>query len=115
MVKSNVFKSKKKNKKEVVYNVQVKPNVWGRRHADSKIKTVKKIPNPNPKYPGKAPVAKELLEKHSRGNGVDKSGIKTSIHKKKQERRERNIEFSTEQAARAEILLTEDSGLVCLR
>lgn len=73
---------------------------------------MKRIPNPNPKYPGKPPIPDELLEKHSRGSEINKSGIKTSIHKKKLERKERNIKFSTEQAARTEILLTENSGLV---
>lgn len=110
-VKNKIHNTKKK---ERVYNVKVKPNVWGRRREDSKIKKVKQISNPNPKYPGKAPVPKELLEKYSRGDGINKSGIKTGIYKKKLEHKERNIEFTTEQAARVEILLTEDTGLVVL-
>ncbi|GJQ68937.1 hypothetical protein Trydic_g6123 [Trypoxylus dichotomus] len=101
--KANVIKTKKK---ELVYNVKIKPNVWGRKQEHQ----VKRIPNPNPKYPGKPPIPKELLEKYSRGDGINKSGIKTNIHKKRQENKERNIQFSTEQAARVEILLTEDSG-----
>lgn len=73
---------------------------------------MKKIPNPKPKYPGRAPIPKELLEKHSRGEGIKKTGIKTGVHKRKQLRKEQNFKFADEQAARVEILLTEDSGFV---
>jgi hypothetical protein len=50
------------------------------------------------------------LAHHSRGEGLSGDGIKTNFHQKKLEKREANIEFSIEQAARAEILLPEESG-----
>ncbi|KAK5649226.1 hypothetical protein RI129_000255 [Pyrocoelia pectoralis] len=73
---------------------------------------LKRIPNPNPKFPGRAPIPEELLEKHSRGEGIDKSGIRTRIHKKKQFDRDLSYEFAQKQAARVEILLTEESGIL---
>lgn len=88
--------------------VEVKPTIWGRRHADRKIKIT--VPNPKPKYPGRAPIAKELLDKHSRGEGINKKGVKTGIYKKKFEKKERVLKFAHEQAARTEILLPEQSG-----
>lgn len=74
------------------------------------IKRIKKIPNPSPKYPGRAPINQELLQKHNRGEGIDKSGVRTGIYKRKQELKEKNFQFANEQAARVEILLTEDTG-----
>lgn len=56
------------------------------------------------------PVSKEALERHSRGEGLNKQRIRTGIHKKRLEHKEKNIAFANEQAARTEVLLTEDSG-----
>lgn len=64
----------------------------------------------DPNLKGKASIPKELLFKHSRGEAVNKDRVKTFIHKKKMERKERNIQVANEQAARAEVLLIEDSG-----
>jgi hypothetical protein len=56
------------------------------------------------------PVPEEKLAYHSRGEGLSADGIKTTFHQKKLKKREENIEFSIEQAARAELLLPEESG-----
>lgn len=61
---------------------------------------------------GRPPVPKEKLLKHSRGEGLDGSGVKVNLLKKKLQRREKIIEYSTEQAARLEFLLPEDSGFL---
>ncbi|XP_049762997.1 WD repeat-containing protein 46 [Schistocerca cancellata] len=59
---------------------------------------------------GRTPIPKEKLLRYSRGSGVDKDTIKTKVWKKRISKQERKIEYATEQAARAELLLTEDSG-----
>lgn len=79
---------------------------------DKKISKLKTKPNPNPKYKGRLPIPDALLQKYDKGDGVDKSRIKTKIHKKKIERKEQNIKFASEFAARTEILLTEQPGYV---
>lgn len=79
-------------------------------NAENKAKVVLTVNNRKPKYPGKAPIPEEHLEKHSRGSGVEKSGVKTGVYKKKFEKRERILKYAHEQAATTEILLTEDAG-----
>lgn len=59
-------------------------------------------------------VSKELLKKYNRGPALDKEGIKTKLHQKILDRKERKIQFATEWAARAEVLLTEEAGYVKL-
>ncbi|KAB0799810.1 hypothetical protein PPYR_06042 [Photinus pyralis] len=73
---------------------------------------LKRKPNPNPKFPGRAPIPEELLEKHSRGEGIQKDGIRTKIHKKRQFDKDLSYEFAQKQAARVEILLTEEDGIL---
>lgn len=102
-------RSPTKNSKIIAYNVEVKPSVFGRRHAD-KQKVLKRINNPNPKFKGRLPIPKEVLEKYGKGKGLNRNGVRTSVHKQKLERKEKNIQFSHEQAARAETLLIEDLG-----
>ncbi|KAF5300501.1 hypothetical protein FQA39_LY02300 [Lamprigera yunnana] len=79
----------------------------------NKFKVANKKPKPlNPKYVGRAPIPKKLLEKHSRGTGVLRAGIKTKFHQKKQISKDAKIKSATKLAARTEILLTEDSGVL---
>ncbi|XP_015605827.1 WD repeat-containing protein 46 [Cephus cinctus] len=70
----------------------------------------------NIKYPGKAPVSKEKLEKYGRGEGLNlKKGfsrVKNKIHRQRLRVKERVIENAIEQAARTELLLTEDYGIL---
>ncbi|XP_058822712.1 WD repeat-containing protein 46 [Topomyia yanbarensis] len=56
------------------------------------------------------PVDPEALKRHSRGDGLSLGGIKSKFQKIRQKRKEINIEFAAEQAARAEVLLNEDEG-----
>lgn len=61
-------------------------------------------------YPGKAPIDKERLERHSRGEGLNRKGIKHPLHAAKLKRKEKKLNYAQEEAARAEILLTEEKG-----
>lgn len=103
--------------KTIVYEVKkVKKKPWGRRQTDKQIKNkksnkiVKQKPNPNPKFRGKVKPPPELIEKYSKGEGVNLKGVRTNIHQKKLEKKEKKFKFAVEEAARTEILLTEDSG-----
>jgi hypothetical protein len=51
-------------------------------------------------YPGKAPVKPELLEKHSRGDGVQTDRVRTKYGQKMAKRREEKMEAVQETAAR---------------
>ncbi|KAE8743621.1 hypothetical protein FOCC_FOCC010765 [Frankliniella occidentalis] len=62
----------------------------------------------NDKFPGRPSVPKEKLLKHSRGEGLDGTGVKVNLLKKKLQKREKIIEYSTEQAARLEFLEADD-------
>lgn len=64
------------------------------------------------RYPGRAPVDKERIEYHSRGESIREENVKTSIWKKKLKKQERKFQFANDLAARTEFLLTEDSGSV---
>lgn len=72
-------------------------------------KTHKKL-NKSQNYPGKAPLDAKKLENHSRGEGLTGQGVRHPLYKEKLKRREQKINYAQEQAARAEILLTEDQG-----
>lgn len=62
---------------------------------------------------GKVPVDKEKMKKYERGSGVDlKKGIKNKIHRQRLRQKEKAIETMAEQAARTEMLLTEDHGFL---
>ncbi|KAG5879730.1 hypothetical protein JTB14_033332 [Gonioctena quinquepunctata] len=94
-----------------ISNIKKKP--WGRRLEDRKDRSKIKLPqksNPNPTFKGKVKPSKELIEKYSKGEGVNLRSIRTTFHKKKWEKKEKKIQFAIEQAAKAEILLTEDTG-----
>ncbi|EAT32511.1 AAEL015455-PA [Aedes aegypti] len=56
------------------------------------------------------PVDPAALARYSRGQGVAVEGVKSKFQKIHQKRKDINIEFATEQAARAEILLNEEEG-----
>ncbi|XP_056648918.1 WD repeat-containing protein 46 [Diorhabda sublineata] len=102
------------NEKIKIYNVtNIKKTPWGRRFADRKIEKAKKVlqkSNPNPKFKGKVRPSKELIKKYSKGAKVNVEGVRTSIHKSKILTKEKKIQFAIEQAAKTEVLLTEDTG-----
>ncbi|EDS30716.1 WD repeat protein 46 [Culex quinquefasciatus] len=58
------------------------------------------------------PVDPEALRRHSRGDGVRLDGVKSRFQKIRQKRKDINIEFAEEQAARAEVLLNEEEGFL---
>jgi U3 small nucleolar RNA-associated protein 7 len=56
-------------------------------------------------------VDEEKMEKYKRGTGVNlKAGIKNKIHRQRLRQKEKVIETMAEQAARTEMLLTENYG-----
>lgn len=50
------------------------------------------------------------MEQYSRGEGQDGKGVRHPLHAAKLKRKEKKFNYAQEQAARAEILLTEDQG-----
>ncbi|XP_045785095.1 WD repeat-containing protein 46 isoform X2 [Maniola jurtina] len=72
-----------------------------------KIETEKKAEQ----YPGKAPINPEKLEQHTRGEGIGK-GVRHPLYALKLKKRENKFKYAEEQAARADILLTEDQGFL---
>lgn len=64
----------------------------------------------NKKFPGKATLDPTVLERYSRGEGIDNNSVKHPLYIAKLKKKERKINFAQEQAARAEILLTENQG-----
>lgn len=50
------------------------------------------------------------LENHSRGEGLDAQKVKHPLHAAKLRKRENKLHYAQKQAARAEILLTEQQG-----
>lgn len=57
-------------------------------------------------------IPKEVLSKYERGEQVEGKGVKTKFFKEKQQRKEVYLEYATEQAARTELLLTEQQGFI---
>ncbi|XP_017869357.1 PREDICTED: WD repeat-containing protein 46 [Drosophila arizonae] len=60
--------------------------------------------------PKKQKIPQEVLEKYSRGEAVDSTGVRTRHFKEKHKRKEIYVEYATEQAARTELLLQETPG-----
>jgi hypothetical protein len=63
-------------------------------------------------FPGKAPVNPEALDKQNRGPGIDTKVVRTKFARKETARREAVREQATELAARSELLLAEEAGLL---
>lgn len=97
-----------------VYNIKITPNLLKTR----KYKNNERIDFKKPtykhnkkKFKGKAPIDVKKLEVQSRGEGVGK-GVKHALHAAKLQKKENKINYAQEQAVRAEILLTEEQGLL---
>ncbi|XP_023951627.2 WD repeat-containing protein 46 [Bicyclus anynana] len=75
------------------------------------VKKEKKETKQVQKFPGKAPINPEKLEQHSRGEGLGK-GVRHPLYAVKLKKRENKFKYAEEQAARADILLTEDQGFL---
>lgn len=61
------------------------------------------------KFAGRAPIDLNKLENHSRGEGIG-AGVRHPLYAEKLRKKEKKFKYAQEQAARAEILLTEDQG-----
>lgn len=118
--KSKKICNKKNGKKKIpdkddvlIYKAKLKLNHYIQQKNSVKLHEIlKKRANPKPKYPGKTPIDKVLIQKHSRGEAIDVKGVRFNVNKYKLLQKEKAIAFSTEQSARAEILLTETSGIL---
>jgi hypothetical protein len=107
--KSSIEKSNKEID-ALVTVVKYKTKAWrGREHEDNKLARAR-VQAPWNRKSKPVPVPEEKLAYHSRGEGLSGDGIKTNFQQKKLKKHEANIEFSIEQAARAELLLPEESG-----
>ncbi|XP_028168059.1 WD repeat-containing protein 46 [Ostrinia furnacalis] len=94
-----------------VYTINTKQTA--RKHKKTKNKIIKKKDEVKPqKYPGKAPVDPKKLENHSRGEGLNPKKVKHPLHAAKLKKKENKLNYAQKQAARAEILLTEEQGLL---
>ncbi|XP_053680674.1 WD repeat-containing protein 46 [Anopheles nili] len=56
------------------------------------------------------PIDPAALLRHSRGERMNMDGVQSKMHKIQAKRKDINMEFASEQAARAEILLHEEEG-----
>lgn len=81
---------------------KTKRNIQNKKHNTEKDK----------KFPGKAPINPEKSEQHSRGEGFEGKGVKHPLYSIKFKRKENKHKYAQEQAARADILLTEDQGFL---
>ncbi|PNF27447.1 WD repeat-containing protein 46 [Cryptotermes secundus] len=109
--KSSIEKSQKEID-ALVTVVKYKRKAWrGRKYEDDKLAGAR-VQAPWNRKSKRVPVPEDKLAHHSRGEGLSGDGIKTDFHQKKLKKHEANIEFSIEQAARAEILLPEESGFL---
>lgn len=70
----------------------------------------------NDEVPGgrlkKIPVKREKLEKYSRGEKASVGSVVGKIEKEKLRSKEKKVQFSVEQSARNELLLTEEGGFL---
>uniref|UniRef100_A0A182NLE7 BING4 C-terminal domain-containing protein n=1 Tax=Anopheles dirus TaxID=7168 RepID=A0A182NLE7_9DIPT len=75
--------------------------------------TDKKMSNQQPNEKSlEIPIDPSVLLRHSRGERMDVRGVHTKLHKVHEKRKDINIEFAVQQAARAEILLQEEEGFL---
>ena len=81
-----------------------------RKHGNKSYRKMKKGADP---FSGKKPEDAASLERHARGEGDDTAKVTTKFKQMvEQARREHRIEFAAAQAARAEMLLQEELGLL---
>ncbi|CAH0406608.1 unnamed protein product [Chilo suppressalis] len=91
-----------------VYNIKINPKSLKRKPSHFKNKNDGKVLKK--KFSGKSPINPEKLEKHSRGEGIDHNNVKHPLHAAKLKKRENKLNYAQKQAARSEILLTEQQG-----
>ena len=105
--------SREKSQRDIetlVTVVKYKNKPWrGRKREDDRL-VAARVRVPWNRKLNRVPVPEEKLAHHSRGEGLSGDAIKTDFHQKKLKKREADIAFSLEQAARSELLLPEESG-----
>ncbi|XP_059050148.1 WD repeat-containing protein 46 [Achroia grisella] len=102
-----------KNDNIQVFNIKIRPGYQPQRNQkytknnrnDKNYVKNKKV------FKGKAPIDKQKLNQYSRGEGLGK-GVRHPLYAAKLKKRERKYNYAEEEAARAEILLTEESGFL---
>ncbi|KAM3963414.1 WD repeat-containing protein 46 [Aphomia sociella] len=106
---------KKPNKSDnvKVYNVKIKPGFETRgSQSFNKFKRKNNEGNKgNLRFKGKAPINKKTLEQYSRGEGIG-NGVRHPLYAAKLKKKERKHIYAEEESARAEILLTEETGFL---
>ncbi|XP_072943742.1 WD repeat-containing protein 46 [Epargyreus clarus] len=106
-----IANKKKKTSADVeVFNVKITPRLLKSQKYKNSDKVRKPKNKDKKKFPGKAPIHPDKLEQHSRGEGVAGKGVRHPLYAVKLKKKERKISYAQDQAARAEILLTEDQG-----
>jgi hypothetical protein len=93
----------KKRKFEISFTEDSECEEQSSKHIPKSLREVRTEPKVNP----------EILKKYTTGEGIGTgSKIKNLTHKKKLLWKEKKLKWAEEQAVRAEVLLTEDAGLV---
>merc|ERR1711944_363394 len=64
------------------------------------------------RFPGRAPIQPQALEKHQYSDGVDPKKVKSKFAQKMAAKREKDRKRAHEIAARTEILLQDDAGFL---
>ncbi|XP_026757914.2 WD repeat-containing protein 46 [Galleria mellonella] len=103
-----------KNDNVQIFNIKIKPGykVKPSQSFNKNYKTNRDEIKKNKKiFRGKAPINKKKLEQYSRGEGIGK-GVRHPLHAAKLKKKERKHNYAEEEAARAEILLTEETGFL---
>ncbi|XP_049866954.1 WD repeat-containing protein 46 [Pectinophora gossypiella] len=105
-----------KNSQDVeVFNIKVTPRMLKAqkfKKGNNKSASIKRNGKGKQKYPGKAPLDPKKLEQHARGEGLEGKGVRHPLYAVKLKKKERKLKYAQEEAARAEILLTEDHGFL---
>ncbi|KAJ2952607.1 hypothetical protein O0L34_g6930 [Tuta absoluta] len=114
-IEGDAANKQEKQKSDVeVYNVRITPRMLNaqkfKKGKGNKSPFIRK--KQKQKYPGKAPLDPAKLEQYSRGDGLEGKGVRHPLHATKLKKKEQKIKYAQEEAARAEILLTEDKGYV---
>ncbi|KAL4714009.1 hypothetical protein ACJJTC_008363 [Scirpophaga incertulas] len=97
------------NDKVEVFNIKIDASKF---KPDKQFIKNAKRPRGKSNFPGKAPVNEKKLEHHSRGEGLESANIKHPLYSARLKKKENKLIYAQEQAARSEILLTEEQGSI---
>ncbi|XP_046339144.2 WD repeat-containing protein 46-like [Haliotis rufescens] len=114
--KKRFFKWKSKHKQLFTKGegkpTQEKPGrkkTHGKHKTDKVVKSLREEEDP---YPGDAPVDEEKLKKYQRSEKLTTTEARTRLDSHRLRQEERRVDFAVSQAARAELLLQEESGFL---